>query len=410
MPVQTTNSIQTSIPGLEFAAATLTWTIAPNVVVSSSGDYGVYSSYISSTLINHGIANSDSSHGVYVPADYAHVINADGAQISAQDDAVNIVGYQARVQNLGLITGSGNGVRIVGEASEVDNAGYLYGYSNAVWITASVGGASVTNSGEMNGYYGGLTLSVETTATIHNQGLIAAPDAVSLWFGSLRLSNDGVIAGRVLSAGGADEVLNAGRIFGAVELADGADALVNGGRIFGAVLLGLGADVYDGRGGSHEGFYVDGGDGDDLLRGGGAEDNLRGGLDVDTLNGKGGDDVLAGGRHGDRLTGGGGADEFAYLSLLDSAVDPVRRDTITDFHRGEGDVIDLSALDAVGGPGNQAFDFIGTAAFSNVAGQLRYGVSGGNALVQADVNGDGAADFTLLLSDVSGLNAGDFVL
>ena len=46
-----------------------------------------------------------------------------------------------------------------------------------------------------------------------------------------------------------------------------------------------------------------------------------------------------------------------------------------------------------------AFAFIGTAAFSNIKGELRVEQSGSSAIVMGDVNGDGAADFEIELLD-----------
>lgn len=60
--------------------------------------------------------------------------------------------------------------------------------------------------------------------------------------------------------------------------------------------------------------------------------------------------------------------------------------------------------------GDQAFQFIGTAAFSNTAGELRYEVVDGNTYVYGDTNGDGAADFMILLAGSYSLTAGDFVI
>jgi serralysin len=83
------------------------------------------------------------------------------------------------------------------------------------------------------------------------------------------------------------------------------------------------------------------------------------------------------------------------------------RDTISDFRWSEGDVIDLSSIDAdtwVGG--NQRFDFIGGFAFSGDAGELRFR----NGLLQADVNGDRIADFEVAMTGVAFLTTDSFVL
>ena len=87
------------------------------------------------------------------------------------------------------------------------------------------------------------------------------------------------------------------------------------------------------------------------------------------------------------------------------------RDLILDFSRAQGDKISLSAIDANSLAGNnQAFTFIGTAAFSNVAGQLRYETSGGVTTISGDVNGDGVADLQIQLSGSIALIASDFIL
>ena len=86
-------------------------------------------------------------------------------------------------------------------------------------------------------------------------------------------------------------------------------------------------------------------------------------------------------------------------------------DVITDFLRSQGDRISLSAIDSnSAAAGNQAFAFIGAAAFSQVAGQLRYEASGGNTTIFGDVNGDGLADLQIQLSGQLSLVAADFVL
>jgi serralysin len=43
-------------------------------------------------------------------------------------------------------------------------------------------------------------------------------------------------------------------------------------------------------------------------------------------------------------------------------------------------------------------------------GELHESISGGNTVVAADVNGDGVADFSIVLSGNITLVAGDFVL
>ena len=121
--------------------------------------------------------------------------------------------------------------------------------------------------------------------------------------------------------------------------------------------------------------------------------------------------MLRGGAGRDALTGGTGGDRFAFAATGDSAVG-ANADRITDFSRAEGDRIDLSAIDANSvAAGNQAFSFIGGAAFTHHAGQLRAAVtSPGITTIAGDVNGDGVSDFHIQLTGAVAPVAGDFVL
>jgi hypothetical protein len=61
--------------------------------------------------------------------------------------------------------------------------------------------------------------------------------------------------------------------------------------------------------------------------------------------------------------------------------------------------------------GNQAFHFIGSTAFSHTEGELRVTAHGtGVFLVSADVNGDGTADFAILVKSAQMPSAHDFLL
>ena len=59
-----------------------------------------------------------------------------------------------------------------------------------------------------------------------------------------------------------------------------------------------------------------------------------------------------------------------------------------------------------GRPGDQGFAFLGGAAFSGDAGELRF--AGG--VLAGDVDGDRAADFEIALLGVGRLGAGDILL
>lgn len=133
---------------------------------------------------------------------------------------------------------------------------------------------------------------------------------------------------------------------------------------------------------------------------------LNGGVGNDILVAGAGSDSLIGRTGRDRLTGGTGADDFIYRSTSETGRTAATRDVITDFQLRIDD-IDLRSIDAnTTRVGNQAFSFIGNTAFSGVAGQLRFA----NGVVWGDVNGDKVADFTIAVSGVSALQAGDFLL
>lgn len=139
---------------------------------------------------------------------------------------------------------------------------------------------------------------------------------------------------------------------------------------------------------------------DNVLLGNDAANKLKGG---------GGGDLLVGGAGKDTLTGGVGNDTFAFQALSDSPAGKTY-DTITDFALGQ-DRIDLSAIQAVtGAEGDREFTFIGNAALAH-AGDLHMRVSGSSTVLEGDVDGNGRADFQILLkSVVGGLQASDFIL
>ncbi len=239
--------------------------------------------------------------------------------------------------------------------------------------------------------------------------------------------NDSLLGGGgadTLDGGAGADVLNGG---GGTDLADFNSAE-------GRVLVDLASDA---SGAAFARFFTEGaGAGDTFVevenaRGGTFADNLRGdasgnvltgGGGWDRLYGRAGDDTLVGGNGADAifgnqgadvLTGGSGAgltDRFIYFNASETGVGAGNRDIITDFVSGE-DRIELRRIDADVTQGfKQFFDFIGDAGFSNTAGELRYEQVGGNTIVQADRDGDGAADLEIQLTGTIDLLASDFFI
>jgi Ca2+-binding RTX toxin-like protein len=137
----------------------------------------------------------------------------------------------------------------------------------------------------------------------------------------------------------------------------------------------------------------------DTMTGNGLGNALIGFEGADTLSGGGGSDILRGGHGADTLNGGAGADIFSYTFFFESTA--VAADTIQDFQAGV-DVISLKTVDA--------FTFIGTSAFSNTVGQLRYEIAGSITTVSADINGDSVADMVIHLDGAFALQASNFLL
>jgi Ca2+-binding RTX toxin-like protein len=151
--------------------------------------------------------------------------------------------------------------------------------------------------------------------------------------------------------------------------------------------------------------FVSAGNGNDTLIGGAGSDMLKGEAGNDSISGGAGNDTLDAGAGVDVLSGGTGADMFVFSSL------EAKGETITDFSHAEGDRISLGYIDGnTNVAGNQHLQFIGAGAFTKVAGQLHYEVSGSDSYLAGDTNGDGIADFRILMKGVNSFVASDFLL
>lgn len=179
----------------------------------------------------------------------------------------------------------------------------------------------------------------------------------------------------------------------------------------------FGGDGYDALFGGKGDDFLSGGYGHDSLTGGVGNDTLLGGRGIDSLDGGPGDDVIdgggardkiyagwgddtiTGGARGDTIWAGAGADIFIYRDETDSvAYEDGGLDWIGDFDPGE-DHFDFSAIDAdKTTPGiDDAFVFIGDAAFSGAAGELRYLHNRSGTVIEADTDGDAIADMSIIL-------------
>jgi hypothetical protein len=157
---------------------------------------------------------------------------------------------------------------------------------------------------------------------------------------------------------------------------------------------GVGVDILYGGAGNDT---LVGDSGNDSVYGGDGNDKIVGGWGADFLYGGAGNDTLEAGRGADVITGGAGADTFIFNTGESATSAP---DHITDFHHNQHDEILFLA----------AHRFMGTAAFSGTAGEIRYAVAGSEVHVFFDANGDKHADMEVILTGVHMLVAADFGL
>lgn len=160
-------------------------------------------------------------------------------------------------------------------------------------------------------------------------------------------------------------------------------------KIFG----GGGDDILYGGDGSD---FLSGDFGNDWLLGENGSDALFGSSGKDILSGGDGNDLLNGGSGKDFLYGGKGADVFEFAFISDSM--PSQMDIIDDYNKLEGDIIDLSKIDAMeGGTSNDAFHWVSTITESNANGAVW--LQGNTIFASTDM--DTAAEFAITVYGVS---------
>lgn len=296
--------------------------------------------------------------------------------------------------------GYGDDTLMGGKGNDVLNGSQNYDYvdyrdsETAVTIDLDLGTAVSTSTGN------DLLLGMEAAIGSDHDDAITG----NYWYNDLRggLGND------TISGGAGDDTLDGGS--GADQLigGDGNDVYIvdNVGDVVNEQ-AGAGTDTIktsllsDTLRVNFENLIYEG-DGGGNFRGTGnaAANVIKGSTGADTLRGAGGADTL---------TGGSGKDTFTYASVNDSSGANV--DVITDYAPSEGDRFDVKAIDAnTLVTGDQAFTFIGSAAFSGVAGQLRFQVTSGITSIFGDVNGDAIADLQINLQGSFTLQSSAFLL
>ena len=179
-------------------------------------------------------------------------------------------------------------------------------------------------------------------------------------------------------------------------------------------LAGMGNELSNQIIGNSGNNRLSGDEGSDKLAGAAGNDAIWGGDGKDLLRGGDGNDRLIGGYGGDVLHGGDGADRFIFTSFVDSTSGR-SRDTIADFSQSQGDRIDLRKMDSnIMWFGDGSFQFIGTIEFevrnTLFDGEVRYERRGGNTVIEADIDYDDEADFSILVKGIIDFRASDFIL
>jgi serralysin len=195
-----------------------------------------------------------------------------------------------------------------------------------------------------------------------------------------------------LVPGGADDLMDGGAGLDWVIMDGGSGATVNL-SLRTAQNTGYGTDTI------RNVENVEGGSGNDRLKGDVGANKLVGGAGADTITGDAGRDMLFGGI--DAVS-----DVFVFRSAADSAAGS-SRDVIHDFVPGV-DALDLGRIDAnKAQSGDQTFVFSGASPSANGIWVV---ASGSDLIVRGDTNGDRIADFEVQLLSVSSVTADDFLL
>lgn len=378
----------------------LSWENSGGISQSGSGFYFTNANIGSRLIVNGQIENVKGSNGLdFIQGnELANVLYGDKAAtgVGGADILWGADGNDTIYGGAGNdeIKGDGGNDKLYGGAGNDDIAGsagtdIVEGGAGADTLA---GGANAKDRVSYAGSASGVTITLTYGATTTGSGGDAAGDKIGGFFDARGSAHSDRITDGVSNTIAFG--YNDNRFYGG----DGNDILSLGG----------GNDYGLGEAGNDT---IGGGIGDDRLYGGDGHDYLNGSSGNDLLKGDASNDKLYGGSGADDLLGGTGADRFVFSAASQSTVSSTGRDTIFDFSGTDGDRIDMSSIDAeTTSSGNQAFAFIGTAAFHGTAGELRYVKASSDTYVYGDVNGDGTADFAVHLDDAVTMRGAYFVL
>jgi hypothetical protein len=343
--------------------------------------------------------------------------------VSALTDGIALYGSSNRITNLGEISAERSAVLVTADAAAATgrflNYGTIYGGANAISIVSG-GDTRITNYGTITSH----RTAIRTDAgndTVINNGNIEG----KIWLGSGNdvLDNRGGTINGAIFLGLGDDTFRPGAAAERANGMDGTDSLDF--RQSSGVMVDLAGTTYANTGWAKDDVYLGfenvagsrtgddtiyGDSGNNRLLGLGGNDTLFGGDGDDQLFGGAGNDVLLASQGKDSLTGGAGADRFVFTDAALAGTTALTGTVIASFQPSEGDRIDLSAVEAdTLQAGDQAFTFIGTAAFNAAAGELRIEATTGGYFVLGDTNGDGTVDFAITIETAAALVPGDLV-
>ena len=385
-------------------------------------DEGITASHLDEVeILNTGEISSSggasSAYAIVVDASDTRIVNS-GSIISANAAAIYMdagfgsnPGDPTQIVNTGLISGPALAVRSDRHSDHIDNDGIIQGdlrLGEGESLDGDTAFADlVNNSGTI---YGNVLLGAGEDKFFGETGEI---------FGEVK-GEDG---DDIIKSGLGDDFLNGGegrdKLYGGAgndtavysDSSSGVRVNLNAHRGWGGEALGdrlydienLVGSAYDdvliGDGVSNS---LEGGAGGDTLDGEGGNDVLFGQSGDDTLIGGDGNDILNGGLDRDILWGGDGVDIFEFLDVIESGIGS-SRDVIKDFEQGV-DLLDLATVGATS---------FSSGGFTNTAGEVTYKLIGGGTktVIEYDHDGDGAADFQILMTNGGfTITADDFIL
>jgi Ca2+-binding RTX toxin-like protein len=352
---------------------------------------------------------------------YANEVGGSPITVNVQKGRVtDTYGFVDRISGFEIIVGTSGADTFIAGNSKAFH-GFVGGAGDDIF-QGGAGSADAVFYDRLN--TAGINITVSAT------GLLATGTSI----GSDALTNIDIIVGSVANdtvyGSNADEHITGGNGIDTLDGGGGRDTLdfsYETGAYGAVVNLSSGVDIdtyhsglgsssayvehatnFDNVVGSANADFITGSSAANRLDGGAGDDEIRGQGGKDVISGGGGNDWIVGGANIDRLSGGGGSDVFVFAHD-DTGKTSATADTISDFSANQGDIIDLSPIDANDKKGgNQVFHFVADHAFHHAAGELRFAIVKGDTFVYGDTNGDGKADFEIHLSGVVKLDAGDF--